>query len=149
MTDKKKSGTAYRMKYAGNQGKGVVVTLPFDPHKRICEACGKSVARGEIKFTAFHHWWYAYAPKTVKDNPILVLDNTSELCFYCHEVGDAIRALLYTKPERVAMVAECLKGEQKERFIKVLIAIINVMKKNSNGKSDMAAKLMEMIRNGK
>lgn len=118
----------YAVKYAMAHGGGITVYLDFNPRKGVCHGCGKSVARGEIRGTQLHHWWYAYQPKTVKDNPVLALDNTSELCFYCHELADAIRALLYSNPERAAMVANCLTGKQREKFISVIDVILIKMK---------------------
>ena len=139
----------YRTKYAGSRGKGVTVTLPFDPRKGICRACGKSKHKGEIKVTALHHWWYEFQPKTVKANPILALKNTSELCFYCHQLADAIRALIYAKPERVAAVAELLEGKSRERFIKVLEAIVVALRKTEKDINPLAQSLLEMAGNAK
>jgi hypothetical protein len=137
MSEKK----GYKIRYETAHGGGVVVTLPFDPRKHKCDACGKSVAAGEIKVTALHHWYYAYAPKTVKENPILALENTSELCFGCHQVADAIRALLYASPQRVAMVAELLRGKPRERFIKVLEEVTKRLKEQD---IPLAKKILEM-----
>lgn len=142
----------YRTRYAGSHRRGgkrggVTVTLPFDPRKGVCEGCGKSVAKGEIKSTAMHHWWYQYHPKTVKANPILALKNTSEFGFCCHPLADSIRALLYAKPERVANVAKCLKGEQKERFINVLKSIVVAL--GTSKTSALAKEVLEMVKNGK
>jgi len=141
MSDKSKK---YYMKYAGSRGKGVTVCLPIDPRKHVCQACGKSVLKGEIKTTSLHHWWYAYQPATVKDNPALALHNTSELCYYCHQLADAIRALLYAHPNRVADVAELLTGEQREKFIRVLLAIVEAMKINAKDVNPLAKKLFEL-----
>ena len=138
----------YRTKYAGSRGKGITVTLPFDPRKGVCEACGKSKERGEIKITAMHHWWYEFAPKTVKQNPILVLKNTSELCYGCHQMADAIRALLYARPQRVAAVAKLLKGKQRKRFINVLQEVIKVLGEGEEI-NPLAEKLMKMVKNEK
>jgi len=150
LTPKKtKKRKGYRTKYAGSRGKGVVIWLPFDPRKGVCDACGKSKHRGEIHSTALHHWWYEFAPKTVKENPVLALKNTSELCYYCHQLADAIRALLYARPERVAAVAELLEGNQRERFIRVLEAIIIAMKKTEKDISPAVKKIMGMLRNAK
>jgi hypothetical protein len=146
---KKKKTKGYRMRYAGSRGKGVVVVLPFDPRKGICQACGKSKERGEIRTTANHHWWYAYAPKTVKENPLLALENTSELCFYCHQLADAIRALLYANPIRVAWVVKCLKGKQREKFLKTLEKIVESLRKTEKNTSPLAQNIMEMVKNAK
>lgn len=142
----KKKG--YRTRYAGSRGKGVVVTLPEDPRKGICEACGKSKQAGEIRVTALHHWWYAYKPATVKQNPFLVLENTSELCYGCHQVADAIRALLYAHPNRVANVARLLEGKQRERFLNVLVAVVDALKKDGKDTNLLANKLLRMVRDG-
>lgn len=139
----------YRTKYAGSRGKGVTVTLPFDPRKGICQACGKSKHRGEIKYTCLHHWWYEFKPATVKANPILVLKNTSELCYYCHQLADAIRALLYAHPKRVAQVAELLEGKQKEKFVTILVAVGEAMEKTERFINPLAKRVVEMVENGK
>ena|SRR3972149_6232913 len=130
----------WSVKYAMAHGGGIVVYLPFNPRKGICSACGKSVVSGEIKVTALHHWWYAYQAKTVRENPVLALDNTSELCFYCHDIGDAIRTILYANPERVAMVAMCLTGIQREKFINVIEHVL-VKMKSQGMNSKLAQKL--------
>jgi hypothetical protein len=141
MTDK-----PYKMRYAGAHGGGCVVTLPFDPRNHICEACGKSVESGEIKNTALHHWYYAYAPQTVKKNPLLALDNTSEFCYYCHQLADAIRTLFYANPERVANTARLLEGKQLDKFIGVMTALIQMLKTEKNI-NPLAQKLLEMAKN--
>lgn len=134
----------YKMTYAGSRGKGITVTLPDDPRKHKCAVCGKVVGE-EIKTTALHHWWYAYQPETVRKNPILALDNTIEVCYGCHQVADAIRALLYASPSRVAMVANCLKGEPRERFKRVLKAVIIAMDKTEKDINPLAKSIIELI----
>jgi len=134
----------YKTRYAGSRGRGVVVTLPFDPRKGKCMACGKSKAKGEIKSTCLHHWWYEFKPATVKKNPILALRNTSELCYYCHQLADAIRALLYASPHRVAWVVKCLEGKQREKFLKTLEAIVESLRKTEKNISPLAQKLLKM-----
>jgi len=146
-SENKVKSKSYRMRYAGAHGGGCVVTLPFDPRHHVCEACGKSVEREEVKNTAMHHWRYGHAPQTVKANPLLALDNTSELCYYCHiSLADPIRALLYANPERVVNVARLLKGEQLDKFIKVLSAVIQMLKTEKNV-NPFAQKLLEMAKN--
>jgi len=144
----------YTTRYAGAHRRGgrrggVTVTLPSDPRKGVCDACGKSKAKGEIKTTHLHHWWYEFHPKTVKKNPILVLKNTSELCFYCHQLADAIRALLYANPKRVAWVVKCLRGKQLQKFIETLVAITEMLRKTEKNISPLASKIMEMAKNAK
>ena len=135
----------YKMKYAGSRGKGVIITLPSDPRKGKCQCCGKIVGE-EIKVTALHHWYYAYQPETVRKNPVLALDNTIEVCYGCHQVADAIRALLYASPSRVAIVANCLKGEPRERFKRVLKAVIISMEKTEKNINPIAQSVLEMVK---
>lgn len=107
----------YRTKYGGSRrGKGVRITLPFDPRQGVCQACGKSKHRKEIKVTALHHWKYAYKSATVAKNPILVLENTVELCFGCHPVADAFRNLMKLSPRRVMLVAQLMPDELVVEF---------------------------------
>jgi hypothetical protein len=145
MSEKKKNKAGYKIRYETAHGGGVIVTLPFDPRKHRCDACGKSIEKGEIKVTALHHWYYAYQPKTVQENPMLALDNTSEVCYGCHQVADAVRALLYASPVRVAQVAELLRGEPRERFIRVLEEVLRRLKEQNIG---LAKKLLEMGQHG-
>jgi hypothetical protein len=135
----------YKIKYAGSRGKGVVVILPADPRKHKCECCGKVVGV-DIKMTALHHWFYAYQPETVRKNPILVLDNTIEVCYGCHQVADAIRALLYASPKRVAMIANCLKGEPRMRFRRVLGAVVTSMDKTEKLINPLALSILELVK---
>lgn len=65
------------------------IKLPFNPRSGTCDCCGRS--RPRIKHTSIHHWRYAYKWKEIKDCPRRVLDYTSELCYACHEVANAIR----------------------------------------------------------
>lgn len=136
----------YRIRYAGSRGKGVTVTLPFDPHKGVCQACGKSIKEGEIKVTFLHHWWYEFQPKTVKENPILAIKNTSELCYYCHQLADAIRALLYANPKRVADVARLLQGDQRDRFVTIIVKTGDAMIKTETDINPLAKKVIEMAK---
>lgn len=144
--EKKKKEKVFKVRYATSGGGGIVVTLPFDPRKGKCDACGKSKEDGEIKTTALHHWWYAYQAKTVRENPLLALDNISELCFYDHQLGDGIRALLTASPQRVASVACLLKGEQRAKFIEVMRAIISEMELTEKNISPLANRLLELAR---
>ena len=137
----------FKVRYQTAHGGGIVVILPFNPRKGVCDACGKSKEQGEIKITALHHWYYQYATKTVRENPVLALDNTNELCFPCHELGDAIRALLYAHPKRVAQVAMLLKGEPRERFIRVLRELIVALTNAED--TEIAKKILEVAGNGK
>ena len=74
------------------------VWMKKPPRKGICEACGR---KGR---TNMHHWRYAYKTSEVRKNPELAIDNTTELCYYCHRLADAIRRLyeeMERDPERV------------------------------------------------
>lgn len=137
---KKSKRKGYPVKYQMAHGGGVTVYLPFNPRKGKCDACGKQVGV-EIRMTALHHWWYAYQPKTVKENPIFAIENTSELCYGCHQVADAIRALLYANPKRSAMVALCLSSAPREKFIKALEYILVEMKSQN---IDLAKQILKM-----
>jgi len=145
LTEKKKP-KVYKIRYAMSHGGGITVSLPYDPRKRVCEACGKSVEEGEIKVTALHHWYYAYQAKSVKENPLLALENTSELCFYDHQLGDAIRMFLYAAPQRVANVARLLKGDQKKHFIEVMKAVILEFESSEKNISPLANRLIDMAK---
>lgn len=121
MADELFKKTNYKMKYAGTNGKGCVVNLPFDPRKGICSGCGKSRHKfingePEIKLTALHHWKYAYAPETVKKNPILILDNTIEVCFACHQVADGLRGIMKMSPDRALAVMVKLPKDLSSKF---------------------------------
>ena len=53
----------------------------------MCQACQR-IGRVEL-----HHWRYAYKTKVVRKLPQLALDNTSWLCFTCHNLADSLRAV--------------------------------------------------------
>lgn len=112
----------YKMRYAGAHGHGCVVNLPFDPRKGVCSACGKSRhvfdvdGKPEIKLTSSHHWKYAYQPDTVLKNPILILDNTSELCFACHQIADGLRNILRMSPDRAVKVTMLMPKDLRATF---------------------------------
>jgi hypothetical protein len=61
-------------------------------------------------------------------------------------LGDAIRAFLYANPTRVAMVAELLRGEPRERFIKVIDEVSRRLKEQD---IELAKKILEMGKNDK
>jgi hypothetical protein len=111
----------YIMRYAGAGGGGCTINLPFDPRKGICACCGKSIHKivngePEIKLTALHHWMYAYKPETVKNNPILILDNTVEVCYACHQVADGLRGIMKMSPERALLVMKQMPKELADKF---------------------------------
>jgi hypothetical protein len=126
----------HKMRYAGSGGGGCIITLPFDPRKGVCESCGKSKHKfnpdgtPEIKLTSLHHWKYAYTPETVKNNPILILDNTSEFCFACHQVADGLRGIMKLSPERALKTMKKMPEEMQEKFL--VISKLFSMWKNEN-----------------
>lgn len=85
------------------RNRSVVVSKP---RKHTCDACNRKVDEG-IKRTNRHHWKYAYTYKTVKANPELALENTSEYCFHCHQIADAIKKL--TDVKDVSTIIKVLK----------------------------------------
>ena len=72
----------------------IMLPYPVNPREGVCDACGRSKKKGEIKQTYLHHWKYAYRHSTVKKDPFKVLENLSELCYTCHKHADGIRAML-------------------------------------------------------
>jgi hypothetical protein len=73
----------YSLKY-----KTVTVYFDKNPRTGICECCEKKFK------TQMHHWSYKYKPKEVKENKELALENTTELCYHCHKVANAIRFIV-------------------------------------------------------
>ncbi len=64
----------------------LTVNLPEEIKPTICVVCGR--AGNKIDH---HHYYYSYETKDVKKKPILVLDNTINVCFPCHLIADAVR----------------------------------------------------------
>lgn len=54
---------------------GKDVRLKFNPRKGVCQECGRSVSKGEIKRTLIHHLKYDTTDP---------LKHTIELCLSCH-----------------------------------------------------------------
>jgi len=65
----------------------------------------------------------------------------------CHQVADAIRALLYASPSRVAMIADCLKEPPRTKFKRVLSATVNAMDKSERFINPLAVSILEMVKN--
>jgi len=126
----------YKMRYAGSHGNGCVVMLPFDPRKGVCSACGKSThvigedGKPEIKTTQIHHWKYAFHPDTVRKNPILILENTSELCFTCHQIADDLRSITKYSAERTVNVIKLIPKDLRERFAIVCSMFLKAMRED-------------------
>jgi len=85
----------------------IMVPYPRNPRRGICQACGRSKEKGEIKTTQLHHWFYKYETETVKKNPLLALENSVELCFRCHKIADAFRAFITEiRPENQSWIVD-------------------------------------------
>jgi hypothetical protein len=101
----------------------IMVPYPRNPRKGICEVCGRSIDKKEIKTTQLHHWVYKYETETVKKNPLLALENTIEVCFGCHKICDWLRsATTETKPEnfdRIIRTAKNMPEWMQRRFTKI------------------------------
>jgi hypothetical protein len=91
------------------------ISIPYPIRNGVCDPCGLSVTMGEIKVTQIHHWVYAYKNETVQKNPLLVLENTVEVCFPCHQIADGLRMILTYNPERAVKVAMLMEKWEKTK----------------------------------
>ena len=66
--------------------------LKKNPRDQVCECCNFH------GWTNIHHWRYAYTYTQIRDNNALALENTTELCFPCHLIGNAMRILFEKDP---------------------------------------------------
>lgn len=105
------------------------VKIPYPVRKGVCQVCGKSVAKGEIKVTQIHHFKYAYRNETVKKNPLLALENTIEVCYGCHQILDGLRAILRMSPQRVVQAMQHLPDDQQKKMKKICYLYWKVNKK--------------------
>jgi len=87
------------------QGKKVWVELDSPPKRGVCQACSRKVGNG-IKITQTHHFVYAYSKKRVVKEPELALENTVELCWSDHRLGNALMNLLSVKLENVGSIVK-------------------------------------------
>jgi len=120
----------------------VMVPYPENPREGVCDACGKSVSKGEISVTALHHWIYAYKRKTVSRNPLLVLDNCSEFCFGCHGVADALRTICTLTEKRlwiVVRVALLMPEKMKEKLDWIARAWLKARERDKTRKGKITA----------
>jgi hypothetical protein len=67
------------------KGKQIRIDANYKIRKNICQCCGKH------GLTSLHHWEYAYPISMVRDDTNLALENTTELCFVCHDHANTIR----------------------------------------------------------
>jgi hypothetical protein len=69
-------------------------TVEVDGERRkICDCCKKVAKKIDV-----HHWRYEFSTDEVRKNPILVMKNTSQLCFRCHRIADSMRHI-FENPE--------------------------------------------------
>lgn len=116
----------------------ILVPYPRNPRRGKCEGCGRKRGK-EIKTTQLHHHIYAYETKTVKKNPLLALDNTSEFCFNpCHKAADALRALTAEinpkNYDKVVNVSKLMPPWMQDRFTKLCRLWLKEVKKNHGKK---------------
>lgn len=67
---------------------GKRIRLKFNPRKGVCQECGRSVSKGEIKQTLIHHLKYDTTDP---------LKHTVELCLSCHFKKHWVSAPLVTR----------------------------------------------------
>lgn len=78
----------YTLNYRGTRLK-----LSFNPRKGVCMCCNHK------GLTNRHHWQYKYSRKQVMENNLLALNYTTELCFTCHQIANALRKLFENSPK--------------------------------------------------
>lgn len=66
-----------------------------------------------MTITQLHHVIYKYTTDEVRKNPKLALENTIELCFFCHKVGNSM-ALIEKQKVRAKKIQELI-ARIKER----------------------------------
>jgi len=111
----------------------IMVPYPENPREGVCDACGRSVHKGEIKITHLHHHIYAYKMNTVKEDRLKALENCSELCYTCHRIADALRNLLFLREESldfVIRIAMLLPKALKEKLDIIVPLYLEARKKD-------------------
>ena len=130
MKKKKKKETLIPIQTIGyGESHKIRVKIPFPIRKGVCQVCGKSIAKGEIKTTQMHHFKYKYRIATVKANPLLALENTIEVCYGCHQILDGLRAILRMSPQRVVQAILHLPDDQQKKMKKICYLYWKVKKK--------------------
>ncbi len=71
----------------------ITVDVDYKIRTGICQCCMQKA------HTHLHHWKYEYKTKDVRKNPVLALKHTTELCYACHRIANAIN-LIQTKPKK-------------------------------------------------
>jgi predicted metal-dependent hydrolase len=92
------------------RGKQIFFNISHNIRKGICECCGDKESR-----TNLHHWKYKYKVKEVRKNPLLALENTTELCFpKCHDVANALNLIKKTDKKIIEKLEELKKQVLKK-----------------------------------
>lgn len=106
--------------------KRISFNYPVPIRKGVCKACHRSKHKNEIQQTSLHHTKYAFELKTVRANPVLAIENTIELCYTDHIIGDSLRGLLLSSPRgglksinRIIQVVNLLPKDQQKHFTKL------------------------------
>ena len=93
-----------------------------------CECCGKELGK-ECKKLDFHHWKYAYNTEEVRRNHLLALNNTTILCFRCHQIANALKKVIETEEKTLNKLFNLIdKHGDIERYKKEGVNIIMVKK---------------------
>lgn len=120
-----------RIRYRSKKGKDCHIIVDVDEpiRKGTCEACKKSVESGKINRTQLHHWKYSYSVETVKKNPLLALEETSELCFYDHtHIADPLKKLSEVKDlNRVVAVLDTAPDEVYDKLIYLILYLYDAL----------------------
>jgi hypothetical protein len=89
------------------------INLPDMTRPSRCACCSRThTQKGKPLQIQLHHFRYVYPTKTVKQFPMLALENTVPLCFKCHRVADAVRVVATNFWDVVVKLAEMKeKGE--------------------------------------
>lgn len=98
------------------------VKVSFNPRSGRCVVFGHRANK-----TDRHHWRYAYPTEKVKLDPALALDNSVEVCFRHHLLGNSLKDFYdYSLEETLAMVFSMdvvSRLKFKQRLIQVLKAM--------------------------
>ena len=81
--------------------------LKKNPRDQVCECCNFH------GWTNIHHWRYAYTYAQIRENNSLALRYTTELCFRCHMIADAIRVVEEAKEQHPKIVRKLYELREK------------------------------------
>lgn len=83
----------------------IYVPLFKPPRSGTCSACKRSIGKG-IKKTNIHHWKYEYDVNTLRKKPALVLKNTSEFCWSCHQLANCFMNMFRLRKESLHFIVD-------------------------------------------